>query len=231
MSITLAELKTAARERADMEDSQFVTDSELLFYINSSIAELHDILIQSYGQDYYIKSTIFTTANAADEYSLDTIIPSKDFYKMRGVDAKITASQWFTLKAFNFNERNKFQDSGSYNLQGTVNTRYRMVGNALHFAPRPDDNTEIRLWYIPLATKLTADTDTLDDLNQYAEYVIVDVAIKMLTKEETNANVLIMHKQELKQRIEAAAANRDASASETVQDIYSENNPYVLSTT
>ena len=49
MSITLAELRTQARNRADMESSEFVTDTELTDYINSSIAELHDILIQSYG--------------------------------------------------------------------------------------------------------------------------------------------------------------------------------------
>ena len=43
-TITLAEMRTAARQYADQENSQFVSDAELTRIINNSIAELYDLL-------------------------------------------------------------------------------------------------------------------------------------------------------------------------------------------
>ena len=76
-------------------------------------------------------------------------------------------------------------------------------------------------------TKLTLDADTLSDLNQYAEYVIVDAAIKMAAKEETDVSVLAAQKAELRRRIEVMGQNRNADKSESVSDIYSENLDYL----
>lgn len=226
MAITLAELKQAARERADMTESEFVTDSELLFYINSSIAELHDIMIQSYGHDYYVKDATFTTVGQQQDYEISTVISDGDFYKLRGIDAQLNGDDWFTLKPFNFNERNRFQNFGVWDYLGITNVRYRMIGDKLRFSPTPDSSIQIRIWYIPLATKLSDDADTLDDLNQFAEYVIVDAAIKMLNKEESDVSVLMAQKQALKRRIEEVANNRDAGDPESIQDVYIENDDF-----
>lgn len=231
MAITFAELKTAARERADMKNSNFVEESELNYYINSSIAELHDMLIQSYGSEYYIKSVEFDTISNQGSYELDTVIPDQDFYKLRAVDAKLNGDDWFTIKRFNFNERNRFQDFGAWDYLGMTSVRYRIVGSQIMLTPVPDNNVQMRLWYIPLATKLVADTDTLDDLNQYAEYVIVDAAIKMLNKEESDVSVLMKQKDDLKRRIEEASQNRDAGDPESISDIYSENDDYLYGRT
>lgn len=226
MAITLAELKLQSREKADMVDSNFVTDSELTSYINSSIAELHDIMVQEYGGDYFINEVEFTTTPQQADYNISDIIPADDFYKMRGIDAKLNGDDFFTLKPFNFNERNRFQHFGVWDYLGITNVRYRILGSKLRFSPVPDAATLVRLWYIPTATKLVDDADTLDDLNQYAEYVLVDAAIKMLNKEESDVAVLMAQKGDLKRRIEEAAGNRDAGESQSISDIYIENDDY-----
>ena len=64
--ITEANLVTRVRQRADMEDNYFVSDIEVQTYINAAIAELHDLLIQTYGQDYYVSSNTFTTTAGTD---------------------------------------------------------------------------------------------------------------------------------------------------------------------
>jgi hypothetical protein len=226
MSITLAQLKQQSRERADMLDSQFVTDSELVSYINSSIAELHDILIQSYGEDYRIKDVEFQTVSQQADYDLSTVVTDDDFYKLRGLDAQLNGDDFFTLQPFNFNERNRFQHFGAWDLLGITNVRYRVLGNNIRFAPIPDNNVTVKLWYIPVAQKLALDTDTLDDINQYAEYVVVDAAIKMLNKEESDTAVLREQKDALKRRIEEASNNRDVGAGDAVSDIYIENDDF-----
>jgi hypothetical protein len=226
MSITLLQLRTQARQRADMEESTFVTDAELNSYINGSIAELHDMMVQSYGEDYFVKTSTFNTTAGTDNYSLASIITDNDFYKVRGVDAKVGGNDFYTLKKFNFNERNKFKHDGIWNYLGITAVKYRLVGTKLYFTPAPDSAVEVKIWYIPKAAVLVLDVDILDDLNQFAEYVIVDAAIKMLNKEESDVQVLMAQKAGLKQRIEEVANNRDAGESESVQDVYSENNDF-----
>ena len=223
---TLSEIRQRCRERADMESSQFVTDDELNFYINQSIAELHDMLIQSYGEDYYVKNVTFQTVGQQEAYDLSTVITDDDFYKMRAVDAQLNGDDWFTLQRFNFNERNRFQHFGVWDYLGITNVRYRVVGNEIRFVPIPDAVVNVRLWYVPRATTLATDTDTYSDFNGWIEYVIVDCAIKMLNKEESDVSVLLAEKQLLKRRIEEAANNRDAGEPESVQDIYIENDDF-----
>lgn len=225
-TLALSEIRQRCRERADMESSNFVTNDELNFYINQSISELHDMLIQSYGADYYVKSETFQTVGQQEAYDLSSIISDDDFYKLRGLDAQLNGDDWFTLQRFNFNERNRFQHFGVWDYLGITNVRYRLVGNELRFVPIPDRNINVRIWYVPRAVKLTDDADTYNDFNGWIEYVIVDCAIKMLNKEESDVTVLLREKDLLKRRIEEVANNRDASEPESIQDIYIENDDF-----
>ena len=224
MSITLAQLRTEARQRADMENSEFVSDSELNGYINNSISELHDLLIQTYDGDYYVSEATFTTSGSADSYALSSIITSGDFYKLRGVDAKLNGTEWRTLKPFSFNERNR--NNYVYTDFGIAEVRYRLVGSNLRFTPVPDNNIYVKVWYIPVAQTLVNDSDSYDDLNNFSEYVILDVAIKMLDKEESDTTKLEAKKLQLMRRIEGAAGNRDAGEGEAVRDVYSINDDF-----
>ncbi|MBV6514144.1 MAG: hypothetical protein FMNOHCHN_03734 [Ignavibacteriaceae bacterium] len=221
MAITLLQLKTQARERADMVDSDFVEDSELTSYINNSIAELHDLMLEAHGEMYHVESYDFTTASGTASYALPD-----DFYRLLGVDVKINGSDWLTISRFNFNERNRFEDIGVWDYTGTSNIRYRLVGNEIRFSPIPNANVDARLWYVPTATKLVDDTDEMNEYNGYSEYIIVDVAIKMLQKEETDVSVLMAQKMQLEKRIRDAAQTRDIANPESISDIYASNDDY-----
>jgi len=222
MTITLAELRVQARRRSDMESSQFVTDGELTSYINNSIAELHDVLSDAYGSEYFVTVTSSQTiTNGIDRYDLPT-----DFYELKGVDLKLTNQEWTNVKRFNFNERNRFANSSAWEVTGTSNIRYRIVGGQIIFSPTPDVDAEYRLWYTPLPTVLQNDSDELQDFNAYSEYVVVDVAIKMLQKEESDVSVLMAQKKALEKRIRDKSQNRDAAGSDTISDIYAEADDY-----
>ena len=225
-TLALSEIRQRCRERADMKASKFVEDDELNFYINQSIAELHDMLVQSYGSDYYVKNITFQTVGQQESYDLSTVITDDDFYKLRAADAQLNGDDWFTLQRFNFNERNRFQHFGVWDYLGITNVRYRLVGNEIRFVPIPDRDVNIRLWYIPRAVTLAADTDTYNDFNGWIEYVIIDCAIKMLSKEESDVSVLLAEKQLMKRRIEEVANNRDTDQPESVEDIYIENDDF-----
>lgn len=221
--ITLAQLKEQARQRADMENSDFVSDSELTSYINASLAELHDLLIAAYNEEYVMEEYLWNANGTDISYALPA-----DFYKLRGVDCRVGTDEWATVKRFNFNRRNEQQNSFTWNLLGVPFLSYRLVGSNIRFSRLPDANMQFRIFYYPRAVTLVNDTDTYDDVNAYAEYIIVDTAIKMLQKEESDVRVLGQQKMMLKQRIEAMAQNRDANEPESVTDIYAEDSDLTI---
>jgi hypothetical protein len=218
--MTLAEIRTQARQRADMVVSQFVTDAELNGWINSSLAELYDLLIQKYGDDYFVELYSFSTGNGVDRYDLPT-----NFYKLLGVDLFLTGNDpdqgAITLRPFTFAERNRYATANAQTWLGITNLRYRLSGSKLWLTPTPQGEQTIRLWYVPRVVPLVNDADVADGVSGWLEYVVVDVAIKAMQKEESDVSVLLAQKVALIQRIESAAENRDAGSPATVADVQS----------
>lgn len=216
-TMTLSELETAVRERADMVNSTFVSQHELQGYINQSAFELYDLLIQKYGDNYYVADPFqFVTQFNQAFYNLPA-----DFYKLLGVDLQISPSEpasWVTLKPFNFIERNRYAVPNFQSFYGVTNLRYRLQADKLWLNPVPQANQYIQIWYVPRMQTLSNPSDTLQGVSGWTEYVIIDAAIKCLQKEESDVSVLMAQKQAMIQRIESAAENRDAGSPATVAD-------------
>jgi hypothetical protein len=213
-SATLSDLQTRARQRSDMVNSSFISDAELLSMINASYAELYDLMVQTY-EDYYITSSTFTLTSSDNGIEA---LPA-DFSKLKGVDYSV-GGDYITLYPYNWNTRNSRQ----YNrrVRTDYNRTYKILGSDLRIEPRDNATGDYQLWYIPSFTPLVATTDTVDSQmtrNGWEEYIVVDVAIKMLAKEESNTAHLEREKKALKQRIESAAGDRDADQPEYVSDV------------
>lgn len=67
--------------------------------------------------------------------------------------------------------------------------------------------------------QMFAYTQTMDWINGYEEYIVVDSAIKMLGKEESDVTVLGARKAALLQRIESIAENRDQGSAGKTSDV------------
>lgn len=215
-TMSLADLRSAVRQRADMVNSQFVSDTELNSYINQSYFELYDLLIAQYGNNYYVANPYsFVTDGTNFLYSLPT-----DFYKLLGVDLALsnTLDSYVTIRPFEFIDRNRYAVPNFQSFYGITNLRYRINADKLWFTPIPRSGQTIRIWYIPRMTTLALDTDTADGISGWTEYIIVDAAIKCMQKEESDVSVLFAQKQSLINRIEAMAQARDAGSPAKVSD-------------
>lgn len=212
---TLLQLKTRVREEADMENSDFISDSELLSYINSSYAELYDLLVETYD-DYYLTSAEETIAAGTSTLTLPAT-----FYKLRGVDLKLSTNDYAALSKFNFNERNRLNSAnflfGSNST--TAASRYRLMGNTINLEPSDNAAGTYKVWYTPAITLLSTDTDTVDGVNGWEEYIIVDAAIKCLSKEESSTTVMERRKEALTRRIQKMASERDSGSPDSVQNV------------
>lgn len=210
-SFTLLELRNRSRQRADMVNSRFITDAELNYFINASFGELYDLLVNSRGENYYVSSYNFTTTINQDTYPLPA-----DFFKLMGVDYVTSTTQAITLKAFRWQERNRFREP-FYNVRN-YNLMYQVRGNNLVFIPTPNGSQQIRLWYIPRHQELALDTNSFDGINGWEEYIIIDAAIKMRVKEESPVEELILAKNDMKARILSACSGRDSGEPPRVVD-------------
>lgn len=221
-TMTLAQLRTAAQQRADMVNDTFVSASEWTSYINQSYFELYDLLVQSYGNDYFVATpATFTTDGVNQRFALDT---STLVYKLLGVEVQVSGTSgaangsYVTLKPFDFAERNSILLPNTQNLVGRTNLRYRLSGENLWLMPIPAGGQTIRYWYVPRLVPLAGESDACDGISGWTEYIIVDAAIKAKDKEESSTTVLREQKKMLIQRIESASQNRDAGSPATVAD-------------
>lgn len=149
--MTLAQLRTASRQRADMVYSTFISDSELNSYINASYFELYDLLVQKYGNDYFMKEYSFQLQGNISQYPLP-----EDFFKLLGVDLQIGAGPdgWVSLRPFTLAERNRYSTANVQTWIGVTNLRYRISAGNLWFTPSPQTGQTIRIWYVPRLAEL-----------------------------------------------------------------------------
>lgn len=211
--LLLSDIRTLAQQESDMVNSTFISTAEWNSYINQSYFELYDIIRQKFGNDYYSKTSQIVTDGVNQLFTFPV-----DFLALLLVELQIATNQFVTLKRFNLAEKNRFAVPNSQSAFGMTDLRYRPNGNSILFSPLPSANQTIQLWYVPRLALLVADSDVADGLSGWLEYVVVDVAIKALAKEESDTSVMMARKAGLIQRIEAAAENRDIAQPQTVTD-------------
>jgi hypothetical protein len=214
--VTLAQLRSRVRQRADQENSDFIADAELDNLININKRELDDLLIKSYGPEYFASSVSFS-ATASGSYSLSTLTTGT-FYKLLGVDAPGSDGP-YEVKPYNWHDRNEAARVSAFYPTVGQPYRYRIVGGNLTIKPAPASPVSMTIHWVPQQTALSLTTDSFDDVGGWSEYIVVNCAIAIKDKGEEDTSVLQADRARLKERIEMMAENRDASEPETVADV------------
>ena len=220
-SITLTNAIVAVRSRADMVGSSFVTDDEITRWINEEAAELHDLLVSSFEDEYTIVSgnAVVASGNTISLASSTSWCPaSAPFYKLRGIDRlESGSSDWRKLSMFNFNMRN-VRSAGSHWFRSRE-IRYRLVGAAIYLTPDDAATGTYRLWYVPGYVDLSAGGDALTFPENWHQYVLEGAAAKCRLKQEDDASAHLGAKAGLRARIASMAANRDIGSRMRIEDV------------
>lgn len=220
---TLGNLRLEAQQRINKENSLFYTTQEWNSMLSNSYKELYDILIQKFGDDYFLANPYsYTTTGQIDSVTQQSTYPlPDDFYKLMRVEVALNPSDpnsWVTLREFQAIQANLWNYPNVYTFYGITNLRYRLWGTNLVIVPIPSADQTIRILYSPRPNQLINDTDTVDAISGWEEYIVVDACIKALVKEESDPSVFLLQKQALLKRIEEAAENRNVGEPETVSD-------------
>ena len=204
-SITLANLRSRILERANMENSSFISTTELNSIINIEAAELHDLVVSAFEDDFTVSTTF--TISSGNTYALSSL--STPFYKLRGLDKDMGSNDYREIRAFNFNQRNT-RASNIFEPYST-SVRYRLIGGNLYLTPDDAATGNYRIWYIPSYVDLASDGATLDYPENWYEYVISGATATILAKEESDPSIHLRKKDEMKARIQKMASQRDAA--------------------
>lgn len=210
-TVTLSDLRTRVRQRANMENSTFVTNAELNVYINQAIADLRDKMISKVGEDYFADEELYSLQSNVDTYALPN-----DFYKILYVEVKGDDGYYYKMRRFEVSERNFGASPINYYIP---DIRYRLRGNNIVFTPQNlIGGREVRMTYVPIPTELSLNTDTLQGYNGWETYVIVYAARMALVKEESDTSQLDAELLRLDGRMESMSDNRDQAEPARIYD-------------
>lgn len=212
---SLADFRTRVRERADMEESQFIDDTELTRYILASLGRLYDKLVVQY-EDYYTNE-IDTQFPPGARFGFEDDLPN--FYKLLDVLIRYQG-QWFRMGKYTRADR-----VALLNMQGAqpIDVKYDLRGDGdglsyLAFAPAMPAQVEAKILYIPQRPQW-GENDLITFPGDWEEFAVVDAAIKCLAKEESDTTSLREELAQLSASIDDVSANRDPGEVQRVGDV------------
>jgi hypothetical protein len=209
-------MRTDVRQLTGHENSTFVTDSELTRRINLSIAALYDMLVEIRGDVFYAeRSSITATASTAvtavgstssaegEGTSLHRIISMEVTLNGEICDIR-PLPDWRTRLLFPTPTGWSDCQSGPYYSLENDST-----GMNVRWWPTPTATHTVTMTWIPTALELSADGDTFDGINGWEDWVIHDVGVYVLQKEESDASVLMAERSKIEARVRKLAVTRD----------------------
>ena len=213
---TLLQMRTSARQRAAMENSQFVTDPEVDEYLNYGLEQLYDKLIAARGQNYYRSIQTVTTVANQSLYAL-----ASDFYQLISGDWQVSTGGgnplMISLRPYNEAERNRYRWYPGWYYNRPV--YYQLQGNNISFIPMPAGVNTVFLNYVPAFIRLVNNGDTFDGVSGWEEWAIWSAVVDMLSKEESDVSVPMAKMAAREMRITGLAPDRDAGDAPRVQEI------------
>jgi hypothetical protein len=223
--VTVQNVIDRIRQRADLVNSQFVTDSELINVINAYKKELDDLLVGAYGEDYFAQSVTFSLAANTENTSLSALT-SGTFYKLMGVEA-LTGGRWVDVPSYTFAERNRYVNNGVQPVWSNQSSlRHRVTGGNLSIRPTQNTAVTLGIYWTPQQSNLSLTTDTFDDVNGWSEFVVLKGAIYCKDKEESDTSELERDLSRMTARIEGMKSNRDESGPMKVTSVEGNDLPY-----
>ena len=214
----VSDLITRIRSITDQPSQSFVTDAQLLDWINAEAAELHGLKTTLY-EDYYTGTPTTFTVTSGNTITLPT-----DFFKIRRLEYYVNAGdlQYTPLERTSLPEMQKFNHvlyaSGLYTRRA-----YVLLDSKVYVLPELAATGTYRLWYARNIDPFTTTGDTVTEPEGHEEYVIYGVALRVREKENVDGGEFMAKKLALKTRIEGEASNRDASQPAHVVDMWDDS--------
>jgi hypothetical protein len=229
--VTLADIRTRAMNKCEESNFAYVSEAEWNDNVNASIGALYEIIANT-NQDYNVEWFPFTlTGGSTTTNFLDlTTLPSlgyPPYWKVRQVEGMIPgaggADPWKPLKSIPVRDKHRFSQVAPYSSLVGPFRAFVDYGSRIEIVPAVSSPGSYQMLYIPQAPTLVNDTDSIDGywlaVNNWHEWVALDVAIKFYQKEGSDTSTLFMQKQALEALIIKSATARNAAEPKKIADV------------
>lgn len=160
-----------------MEQEQFADDTELFALINASGRLWHGKIVQA------IPERFETTQDITSDGTSTVALPT-GHYKTLGV-RYVENGESYPLDRVQYQERWRYKEDGT----ATHAVAYYLKSTNLHLLPAPASGKSYKHDYVPGWTDLDDDADTVDGFAGWEQWIVYDVVIKLLGKEESHASM------------------------------------------
>ena len=192
---TLTQIKTKLKNDCDIFDDDFIDlTTELLGLINAAIDDAESIIHNLY-EDYFLVTSTISLVNGTQTYALPSDIFANKIRNLFYDDGSNLQYVVWRIRRF---EDTMFIDSGD---------RYRYVltndstnGVRLRLYPTPTEtNTNMKIWYIRNAKKLSAETDSCD-IPEFINFIYAHVKWGIARKDKSQFDLATAEKELAVQR-------------------------------
>jgi hypothetical protein len=199
--------------------TEFCSNEEMLFNLNSALAEMHDLLADVF-QDYFIaKANLVVDGNGGTQ---DSAMLPEDFQRCLKV-FYVTGTSRTPVDRFMLDDLSTLNDYPIFSIGSGAGYKYRIMGEEVHFIPTPPAGSaaEFELWYVPRYQYLEdwADRIHISVPVSWTDYVVYDVVARLLAKEESDPSYFLAKREECRQRFIAAATQRDAGRPQRMTEV------------
>lgn len=224
-SRSAVDLISDVRSRSDQKTLNgqlaYITDAEILEWLNQAWAELYDLLTKT-GEHYYLRQDNFLAVNGVQDY------PLPDGWYKTVLVGVLVGGIWENAHREQFERSNDWQTiSGSWSWP--MDVRYDLWGQNLHFMRQPDVNYQVRHWYYPIPFRLTLNdgatppgsASCIDGVSGWEQYAIDWAAAKCATRDE-NVDLYQMLKADMTEKrvhILTMASTRNPGSAPTTKII------------
>lgn len=216
---SLTNLLADVREVADVEGmTARHPDAFITKCINRAIAKFVDIVADS-GQDYNTTKSSFSTVAGTSDYTSSSAMPT-DYYKTRGVDLYINASEPINVRRYNFDERNIYKVQGNWDPGMSI--AYRVVGSTLRLLPAPNGVYTVDHHYYITAPRLATGSETFDCINGHGEeWIVYSCAIEIGLRDEEDVRAKEAERDRSYLAFLESISSRDLTEPEHVREVVS----------
>jgi hypothetical protein len=238
-TVLRSQLVTFARQAAGFDvtgtsPDEFVNDPEILGMVDRSATALYDLLVKARGEEYYLsEQTIAVSQPAGTLYTLNA-----NFYQLLNVHIQGPGFVGFlTLDPFQEREVAELKTQSLIGTYYPQMTKYRLRGvqgtpgnpptapvAMIEFLPAPLVSFSAFVRYLPTCARgaiggtLTNPDVSYDGIDGWEEFVIWDVAAKLVIKEERDSTPYLQQRAMVEKRIQELAGARNAGEPEHVVD-------------
>lgn len=207
--MTRAELKIYIRGITDEIDSLYLTDDLLNTWLNLAQRHVQAKLLQA-GQNWY--EQVFQTLTVLGQ--ADYVIPT-NFRELHRMELVTSGTGVNEIRCKIYEITNNQQDYIPISLGQPI--AYILKKNRFTLSPTPDtSNLVLRIYYSPMTTDMTGDSDEPDVPEEFHEYVAIVAAYNAFIKDDRVPNNLLVKEAKYDEMLKQMADDRTVDAPRSV---------------